>query len=222
MSQQTKANNELITERLKGLFAFNELMFAYYCGSRAYGTTDKESDVDVVAVFSDLNGITHAAFDEMDIFAYGIDSFIQRQSISDELPLYNLIHADDFVKAKENLIYLKPEYKDNFNKLLAIGFEKVLPDYLDAFIEYYDALINKQQAKVKRAYHIYRVKAIIDNFKKTSKYDVNIPKAAVDKISNYKKNWESLEDDVILEFSNIIAEIKEFRESLKVGDKSEN
>ena len=180
------------------------------------------SDVDVVAVFSDLNGITHAAFDEMDIFAYGIDSFIQRQSISDELPLYNLIHADDFIKAKDNLIYLKPEYKDNFNKLLAIGFEKVLPDYLDAFIEYYDALINKQQAKVKRAYHIYRVKAIIDNFKKTGKYDVNIPKAAVDKISNYKKNWESLEDDVILEFSNIIAEIKEFRESLKVGDKSEN
>ena len=47
-------------------------------------------------------------------------------------------------------------------------------------------------------------------------------KAVVDKISNYKKNWESLEDDVILEFSNIIAEIKEFRESLKVGDKSEN
>ena len=98
---QKKTNNEIITERLKGLFAYNDLMFAYYCGSKAYGTTDKNSDVDIVAVFNDLNGITHAAFEDIDIFAYGIESFIQRQSISDELPLYNLIHADDFVKAKE-------------------------------------------------------------------------------------------------------------------------
>ncbi len=218
---QKKQNNEKIIERLKGLFAYNELMFAYYCGSRAYGTTDKDSDVDIVAVFSDLNGITHAAFGEMDIFAYGIDSFIQRQSISDELPLYNLIHADDFIKAKENLIYLNPAYKTDFNKLTAIGFEKVLPEYLDAFLEYYDLLINKQVSKVKRLYHVYRVKAIIDNFKKTKKYDVKISKAIVDKIADYKKNWETISDDVLIEFSKELAEIKEFRENLKVGDKSE-
>ena len=218
---QKKLSKEFITEILKGLFAYNELMFAYFCGSKAYGTTDKNSDIDVVAVFSDLNGITHATFNDMDIFAYGIDSFIQRQSMSDELPLYNLIHADDFIKAKENLIYLNPEYKNDFNKLLAIGFEKVLPEYLDAFLEYYDLLINKQKVKVKRAYHIYRVKAIIDNFKKSKKYDVNILKAVVDKIANYKKNWETISDDVVLEFSSILAEIKEFRDNLKVGDKRE-
>ncbi len=218
---QKKLSKEFITERLKGLFAYNDLMFAYYCGSKAYGTTDKDSDVDIVAVFNDLNGITHAAFEDIDIFAYGIESFIQRQSISDELPLYNLIHADDFVKAKENIIYLNPEYKNDFNKLTAIGFEKVLPEYLDAFLEYYDLLINKQKVKVKRAYHIYRVKAIIDNFKKSKKYDVDIPKVVVDKITNYKKNWSSLEDDVIVELSKLLDEIKEFRESLKVGDQSE-
>ena len=89
------------------------------------------------------------------------------------------------------------------------------------FLEYYDLLINKQKVKVKRAYHIYRVKAIIDNFKKSKKYDVDIPKVVVDKITNYQKNWSSLEDDVIVEFSKLLDEIKEFRESLKVGDQSE-
>ena len=216
---QPKMNNEQITEKLTSLFAYNELMFAYYCGSRAYDTTSADSDVDIVAVFSDLNGITHAGFGDIDIFAYGIDSFIQRQSISDELPLYNLIHADDFLKVKDNLIYLNPEFKDEYDKLVNIKFEKVLPEFLDAFITYYDLLINRQEAKVKRNYHIYRVHWIISNFKKTNKYDVNIPKEISDKIFNYKRDWETLDQSVVEEFKELLQEIKEFRSNIKVGDK---
>lgn len=216
---QPKMNNEQITEKLTSLFAYNELMFAYYCGSRAYDTTSADSDIDIVAVFSDLNGITHAGFGDIDIFAYGIDSFIQRQSISDELPLYNLIHADDFLKVKDNLIYLNPEFKDEYDKLVNIKFEKVLPEFLDAFITYYDLLINRQEAKVKRNYHIYRVHWIISNFKKTNKYDVNIPKEISDKIFNYKRDWETLDQSVVEEFKELLQEIKEFRSNIKVGDK---
>ncbi|HOF43217.1 MAG TPA: hypothetical protein PLE44_01305 [Bacilli bacterium] len=213
------SEKKLIEDKLKGLFVHNELIFAYFCGSRAYGTDTKESDIDVVAVFSDLGGITHASLNGIDIFAYGIDSFIQRQSISDELPLYNLIHADDFLKVKDNLIYLNPEFKDEYDKLVNIKFEKVLPEFLDAFITYYDLLINRQEAKVKRNYHIYRVHWIISNFKKTNKYDVNIPKEISDKIFNYKKDWETLDQSVVEEFKELLEEIKEFRSNIKVGDK---
>ncbi|MDY0338946.1 MAG: hypothetical protein RBQ78_04215 [Acholeplasmataceae bacterium] len=219
---QPKMNNEQITEKLTSLFAYNELMFAYYCGSRAYDTTSADSDVDIVAVFSDLNGITHAGFGDIDIFAYGIDSFIQRQSISDELPLYNLIHADDFIKAKDNLIYLNPKYKTDFDKLVKIDFSKVLPEFLEAFIKYYDLLINVQQAKVKRSYHIYRIKGLVDNYKKNGKYDINLSKEQLSKIADYKKNWESLENSVVLELSDVLEDIKEFKENLKVGDKNED
>lgn len=214
---EKNSEKQLITDKLKGLFVHNDLMFAYFCGSRAYGTDSKDSDIDVVAVFSDLGGITHATLSGIDIFAYGLDSFIGRQSMSDELPLYNLIHADDFLKAKDNLIYLNQEYKDEFDKLAAIEFEKVLPEFLDAFINYYDLIINKQQVKVKRSYHIYRVHWIIDNFKKTKKYDVNIPKQITDMIFNYKSNWETMDQSVVTEFSNLLEEIKEFRNELKVG-----
>src|SRR5690625_1654495 len=217
MMSEKNSEKQLITDKLKGLFVHNDLMFAYFCGLRAYGTDSKESDIDVVAVFSDLGGITHAILSGIDIFAYGLDSFIGRQSMSDELPLYNLIHADDFLKAKDNLIYLNQEYKDEFDKLAAIEFEKVLQEFLDAFINYYDLIINKQQVKVKRSYHIYRVHWIIDNFKKTKKYDVNIPKQITDMIFNYKSNWETMDQSVVTEFSNLLEEIKEFRNELKVG-----
>ena len=216
------SEKKLIEDKLKGLFVHNELMFAYFCGSRAYGTDTKDSDIDVVAVFSDLGGITHATLSGIDIFAYGIDSFIQRQSISDELPLYNLIHADDFIKAKDNLIYLNPKYKSDFDKLVKIDFSKVLPEFLEAFIKYYDLLINVQQAKVKRSYHIYRIKGLIDNYKKNGKYEINLSKEQLSKIADYKKNWESLENSVVSELSDVLEEIKEFKENLKVGDKNED
>lgn len=216
------SEKKLIEDKLKGLFVHNELMFAYFCGSRAYGTDTKDSDIDVVAVFSDLGGITHATLSGIDIFAYGIDSFIQRQSISDELPLYNLIHADDFIKAKDNLIYLNPKYKTDFDKLVKIDFSKVLPEFLEAFIKYYDLLINVQQAKVKRSYHIYRIKGLVDNYKKNGKYDINLSKEQLSKIADYKKNWESLENSVVSELSDVLEEIKEFKENLKVGDKNED
>lgn len=219
---QQKMNNEQIAERLISLFSYNELMFAYYCGSRAYDTTTPSSDIDIVAVFSDLKGITHASLGDIDIFAYGIDSFIQRQSISDELPLYNLIHADDFIKAKSNLVYLNPKYKSDFDKLSKIDFSRVLYAFLEAFIKYYDSLINDQKLIVKRSYHIYRVKAIIDHYKESGKYEIALSKKELDKIAHYKKNWESLDSSIILELSNILTEIKDFNKNLKAVDKHED
>ena len=71
-----------------------------YCGSKAYGTVSKDSDIDLVAVFSDLGGITHAKLDGMDIFAYGLDSFIQRQSISDDF-LIQFNSCRWFLRAEE-------------------------------------------------------------------------------------------------------------------------
>jgi hypothetical protein len=98
----------------------------------------------------------------------------------------------------------------------------VLPEFLEAFIKYYDLLINVQQAKVKRSYHIYRVKGLIDNYKKNGKYEINLSKEQLSKIADYKKNWESLENSVVSELSDVLEEIKEFKENLKVGDQNED
>ena len=45
---EKNSEKQLITDKLKGLFVHNDLMFAYFCGSRAYGTDSKDSDIDDV------------------------------------------------------------------------------------------------------------------------------------------------------------------------------
>lgn len=71
-----------IIEYLKNIFPSNEIMFAYYCGSIAYETASNISDIDITVIYKDLKGIVHASFLGMDIFAYGYDDFIARQSFN--------------------------------------------------------------------------------------------------------------------------------------------
>ena len=40
-----------------------------------------------------------------------------------------------------------------------------------------------------------------------------------DKIFNYKRDWETLDQSVVEEFKELLQEIKEFRSNIKVGDK---
>ena len=47
----------------------------------------------------------------VDIFAYGYENFLQRQSMNDTLPLYNLIHSDDVINMADNLVYLNQVLK---------------------------------------------------------------------------------------------------------------
>ena len=210
---KSKYTNEEITELIKNLFSNNEVMFIYYCGSRAYGTTQANSDTDITVVIYNMQGITHASKEGLDIFAYGIDNFLQRQSISDELPLYNLIHADDVIAAKDNLIYLNPKHKTKFDEILELDFIKILPLYLEAFLSYYENLIFKERVVVKRSYHIYRMKGILDNLLKTKKYSVKLSKEYLDKIIKYKSTWENTNNENVLnELGEVLKSIRAIKQ----------
>ena len=106
-----KFSNSKLTEIVVNMFAMNEVMFIYYCGSDNYKTKQKKSDTDLTVVLSNFNGIIHASIEGVDIFAYGYENFLQRQSMNDTLPLYNLIHSDDVINMADNLIYLNPSYQ---------------------------------------------------------------------------------------------------------------
>ena len=106
-----KFTNSKLTEIVVNMFAMNEVMFIYYCGSDNYKTKQKKSDTDLTVVLNNFNGIIHASIEGVDIFAYGYENFLQRQSMHDTLPLYNLIHADDVINMADNLIYLNSSYQ---------------------------------------------------------------------------------------------------------------
>lgn len=221
MSKQKLTNDE-ITTIVKNLFVNNELMFLYYSGSKAYGTSNDLSDIDVTAVFRNLNGIIHATTQDIDIFAYGYDSFLARQSMSDEVPLYNLIHADDIISIEKTLIFVDEIYKKDLEDIKKLDFYKVLPLYLDAFITYYDDLINTEKVVVKRAYHILRIRAIIEEILNTKNYQINIDDKWIKKINDHKRNYGSLNtEEYLAELKTYLDEIIEIKNKYLKDDNNE-
>jgi hypothetical protein len=200
----------------------NELMFLYYSGSKAYGTSNELSDIDVTAVFKNLDGIIHATTQDIDIFAYGYDSFLARQSMSDEVPLYNLIHADDIISIEKTLIFVDEIYKKDLEAIKKLDFYKVLPLYLEAFIKYYDDLINTEKVVVKRAYHILRLRAIIEDTLKTENYQINIDDKWIKKINDHKRNYGSLNtEEYLAELKTYLDKIIEIKNKYLKDDNNE-
>ncbi|MBM7453987.1 hypothetical protein JN09_001330 [Acholeplasma morum] len=185
-----KFTNSKLTEIVVNMFSMNEVMFIYYCGSDNYKTKQKKSDTDLTVVLNNFKGIIHASIDGVDIFAYGYEDFLQRQSITDTLPLYNLIHSDDVINMADNLIYLNPSYQTEYNNIITLKFEDVLPLYLDAVIEYFNQLVNVEKVIVKRSYHIIRIRGILEKYLETGKYDVNLNEVWLNKVFEHKKSWD--------------------------------
>lgn len=217
-----KMTKSEILELVNNMFAGHELMFLYYSGSEAYGTGSESSDTDVTAVFRTIKGSIHATAADIDVFAYGYDSFLARQSMSDEMPLYNLIHADDIINIDKTIIYVNELYKKEFDAIVKLDFYKVLPLYLDAFIRYYDDLLNVQNVVVKREYHILRLKANIDTIVKDKKYLIHINDEWLSKIKKHKKDFRNLNTNEYLdELRGYLEDIKTIREEKYKGDKDE-
>lgn len=212
-----KFTNSKLTEIVVNMFAMNEVMFIYYCGSDNYKTKQKKSDTDLTVVLNNFNGIIHASIEGVDIFAYGYENFLQRQSMNDTLPLYNLIHSDDVINMADNLIYLNPSYQTEYNSITALKFEDVLPLYLDAVIEYFNQLVNIEKVIVKRSYHIIRIRGILEKYLETGKYDVNLNEVWLNKVFEHKKNWDKELNtaDHLAQLKTYLDEIITIREGLR-------
>lgn len=212
-----KFTNSKLTEIVVNMFAMNEVMFIYYCGSDNYRTKQKKSDTDLTVVLNNFNGIIHASIEGVDIFAYGYENFLQRQSMNDTLPLYNLIHSDDVINMADNLIYLNPSYQTEYNSITALKFEDVLPQYLDAVIEYFNQLVNIEKVIVKRSYHIIRIRGILEKYLETGKYDVNLNEVWLNKVFEHKKNWDKELNtaDHLAQLKTYLDEIITIREGLR-------
>ncbi len=204
-------NNRLKTI-VVNMFPEHEVMFIYYCGSIAYQTTSDNSDIDITVVLHGFRGLIHTSLEGIDIFGYGYEDFCKRQSMNTDVPLYNRLHADDIINAKDHLVYLNPLFENEFNELVDSDFANYLDKYLDTVIEYYDQIINKDNMLVKRAYHILRIRAILDNFLNTGEYSLTLPVEWIQRIDELKMNWDKENDAIYLStLRKYLDEIKEIR-----------
>lgn len=211
------SKNEIIAN-VKGIFNKNEIMFIYYGGSETYKTVDENSDTDVIVVIKDMEGIIQMSFDELDIFAYGINHYKKRLEMNKEIPLYNRIFVDDYIYARNNLIYLDNNFKSEVNEILNTDIKLIIPNFIDAVVEYYTDNLLNQNESVKRNYHLYRIHEVIKRYVETGKYSLELSDLTKQKMMNFKTNWkDNLENDIET-FKVIISDLRSYKEKLKGGN----
>lgn len=209
-------DNDRLKTIVVNMFPEHEVMFMYFCGSIAYHTASENSDIDITVVLHGFKGLIHTSLEGIDIFGYGYEDYCKRQSMHPDIPLYNRLHADDIINAKEHLIYLNPLFENEFNDLVGNHFDNHLVEFLDTVIEYYDQIINKDNILVKRAYHILRIRAILDSFIETGNYSLMISDDWVKRIEEIKSNWDKPDDGNYLStLRQYLDEIKEIRNEVE-------
>jgi hypothetical protein len=190
MNKTMYSKNEII-KVIEGMFPNQTIMFAYYSGSKAYGTDDENSDIDVTVVLANLTGNVHMEVANLDLFVYGEDCYLDKQNLIDYIPLYNRVHIDDVLAIEQNLIYLNPDNIDQFNAYKNIKIENKMKQFLKNFIDYITMIINDFNKPVKRLYHVLRIRGLLDYYGETGKYEMVITEPWKTRMMTYKKNWNN-------------------------------
>lgn len=205
-------DNERLKNIVINMFPEHEVMFMYYCGSIAYNTVSSNSDIDITVVLHGFKGLIHTSIEGIDIFGYGYHDFRKRQEMDADIPLYNRLHADDIINAREHTIFINPLFTSEFEALVDADFSSRLDKFLDTVIEYYDQIINKDNMLVKRAYHILRIRAILDNYIRSGKYTLTLSEDWIKRINELKTNWDKTSDtSYLVTLKQYLQEIKDIR-----------
>ena len=205
-------DNERLKNIVINMFPEHEVMFMYYCGSIAYNTVSSNSDIDITVVLHGFKGLIHTSIEGIDIFGYGYHDFLKRQEMDADIPLYNRLHADDIINAREHTIFINPLFTSEFEALVDADFSSRLDKFLDTVIEYYDQIINRDNMLVKRVYHILRIRAILDNYIRSGKYTLTLSEDWIKRINELKTNWDKTSDtSYLVTLKQYLQEIKDIR-----------
>ena len=205
-------SKERIIEIVKGFIGNHTIMFMYYCGSIAYGVADSNSDIDVSVVVADLNGTIHMQLGGLDLFIYGADTYLEKQKLKDNIPLYFKMHIDDVIDIDKNLIYLDENYLNEYKAYKDIKLEENLKSFLNCFIEHYTLRGKDHTKPAKTLYHVFRLRGLLDHFDKSGKYEMLIEEPWKSRLLEYKANWNN---DIGLSYMPEIARQLEYIKNYK-------
>lgn len=219
MSEEQK---QRILRYAESIVQDKEIMFIYYGGSIAYGFyTEGTSDLDVNVIVHGLKGYLHSNYSDCDFFIYGDNYYMKKQQLSTELPLYYKTYVDEVLGLNKTLIYLNPKYEKEFEVYKKINLEQQLKKLLDIFLRYHYGVIERQVGiPVKRLYHVLRMRGIIENYKTTGKYSLEVLEPWASLLIKYKSEWETAEGKKIYQ-SQILPSmeyLQNFKDQLKEAD----
>jgi len=150
-------------------FYGKKVLAIYRCGSYIHGVQSETSDRDYTVILRNYKDIRLEKQDGVDFFLFGLEPFKRATHFDPRILDYFLIWMDNTLLAKENLEYIDKGFKDEFEQIIEIDWDKYLTTWLKLNIQYFSAclagLINE-----KSLYNLYRIRSLITHYEKTGKF----------------------------------------------------
>lgn len=177
-----------IIETINGVFPNSRILLLYYSGSKGYGLEENDSDIDVTVILQNYKGCMHINLGIFDAFIFSEDTYLKRQSFDLSIPLYYLAAADDVINIDKNIIFFEEEYKKQVQNIVIDS--TFICNHLAAVVEYYKIRLAMSET-FKSNYHIFRVRAMLDHYEKTGRYELINDGLWMDNARDYKKNYNN-------------------------------
>ena len=165
----------------------NKILAIYKVGSSIFGLSNDESDKDYIVIVDGFNGTNVIKEDGYDFFVLG-DSYFEKLCKFEERTMsYFAIWMDNVLLAKNNLEYIDEDYKDRFEKLINIDWTVCFRKWLGRIIGYFKIRLDDLNNS-KPLYHLFRIKALVEHYLQTSKFEYYFPEKDREMALNFKKN----------------------------------
>jgi hypothetical protein len=196
---------------VNNLFPSSKVLLLYYSGSKGYGFDDEKSDTDLTVVLDNFSGNMHVQLGGIDIFVFSKEDYLKRQSFDETIIDYYKSAADDILVAEDKVIYLNEDFELDYMNLKHFDIKSFLINQIGALLSY-----TKMRFAIKKTlkshYHVFRMRGIIEHFKKTGKFELIVEEPWYQVMMDYKENWNS---DRAKEYTEEIKEQLDYLENYR-------
>ncbi len=209
-----------IYDKVMSNFPNMTCMFMYFGGSIGYGTfLSGTSDYDVNVSLDGFEGAFKTKIDDIDVFCYGKDVYMERLNPNSGISLYKKCFIDDILTLPDTLIFLNEKYKKEYEAYKNFDLSKVLHGFLSNFYEYFAFCFNDSPIVGKKFYHVVRMRGQLENYKKTGVFSLALDDKYFKEEIDFKLNWAKKErqKEFLSLMEKYLEEIYETKEGLKDG-----
>ena len=165
-------------EKLENIYKLKVLCM-FYGGSYAYGLESSSSDKDIMVVINDDKPLRHLTIfnnetrEKNECFILGKSYFKKVHNFDKDTNDFVVAHADNILGLPRDLLYLDDSYKNEFEEIVNKDWTNKLAQFLHRFVSFYKLTINHDAPNYKKHYHVYRIRAMLDNLDLTGSFNLN-------------------------------------------------
>ena len=163
-----------------------KILAIYRCGSVMYGQDTEESDADYTVIVEKLGQPAVVKDEGLDLFVFDVDYYKKLLGFEDGIISYFAVWVDNTLLAEENLVFIDPSFKGEFERLVDVDWGKAFYRWLSHVVEYY--ALRVQFPDHKNVYNLYRIESEVRHYLESGRFEAVFPPEAFEKSQDLKLN----------------------------------